>query len=129
MTKKYLFYVRVLREIDVLRQEATLLQEQMRTVRGDIQKVNQDTADGMRNLIELDLVKNRIQSASKALQEADNWVTLSAQIDDTFESKDTVQVRDTKADSNNHIHFFSNYADRNKINRYATIIKNSDRCS
>jgi hypothetical protein len=64
----------------------------MRTVRGDIQKVNQDTADGMRNLIELDLIKNRIQSASKALQEADNWVTLSAQIDDTFESKDTVQV-------------------------------------
>lgn len=85
---------RVLREIDVLRHEATLLQEQMRTVRGDIQKVNQDTADGMRNLIELDLVKNRIQSASKALQEADNWVTLSAQIDDVFESKDTVQVRD-----------------------------------
>jgi len=66
----------------------------MRTVRGDIQKVNQDTADGMRNLIELDSVKNRIQSASKALQEADNWVTLSAQIDDTFESKDTVQVND-----------------------------------
>ena len=65
----------------------------MRTVRGDIQKVNQDTADGMRNLIELDLVKNRIQAASKALQEADNWVTLSAQIDDVFESKDTVQVR------------------------------------
>lgn len=64
----------------------------MRTVRGDIQKVNQDTADGMRNLIELDLVKNRIQSASKALQEADNWDTLSAQIEDTFDSKDTVQV-------------------------------------
>ena len=77
----------------MLRHEATLLQEQMRTVRGDIQKVNQDTADGMRNLIELDLVKNRIQSASKALQEADNWVTLSAQIDSTFEAKDTVQVR------------------------------------
>jgi len=73
----------------------------MRTVRGDIQKVNQDTADGMRNLIELDLVKNRIQSASKALQEADNWVTLSAQIDDTFESKDTVQVWDEKLILNN----------------------------
>jgi len=64
----------------------------MRTVRGDIQKVNQDTADGMKNLIELDLVKNRIQLASKALQEADNWVTLSAQIDDIFETKDTVQI-------------------------------------
>lgn len=85
-------FPRVLREIDVLRHEATLLQEQMRTVRGDIQKVNQDTADGMKNLIELDLVKNRIQSASKALQEADNWVTLSAQIDDVFETKDTVQI-------------------------------------
>jgi len=78
----------------------------MRTVRGDIQKVNQDTADGMRNLIELDSVKNRIQSASKALQEADNWVTLSAQIDDTFESKDTVQVRDKKLILNNNILFF-----------------------
>lgn len=76
----------------MLRHEATLLQEQMRTVRGDIQKVNQDTADGMRNLIQLDSVKNRIQSATKALQEADNWVTLSAQIEDTFESKDFTQV-------------------------------------
>ncbi|CAF3016299.1 unnamed protein product [Rotaria socialis] len=85
-------FPRVLREIDVLRHEATLLQEQMHTVRGDIQKVNQDTADGMKNLIELDLVKNRIQSASKALQEADNWVTLSAQIEDTFDSRDTVQI-------------------------------------
>ncbi|CAF0742710.1 unnamed protein product [Adineta steineri] len=85
-------FPRVLREIDVLRHEATLLQEQMRTVRGDVQKVNQETADGMRNLIELDSVKNRIQLASKALQEADNWVTLSAQIDDVFESKDTVQI-------------------------------------
>ena len=83
---------RVLREIDVLRQEATLLQEQMRTVRGDIQKVNQDTSNGMRNLIELDLVKSRIQSASKALKEADNWVTLSAQIEDIFETTDNVQV-------------------------------------
>ncbi|CAF0924991.1 unnamed protein product [Adineta ricciae] len=85
-------FPRVLREIDVLRHEATLLQEQMRTVRGDIQKVNQDTADGMRNLIQLDSVKNRIQSATKALQEADNWVTLSAQIEDTFESKDFTQI-------------------------------------
>ena len=65
----------------------------MRTVRGDIQKVNQDTAEGMKNLIELDVVKNRIQAASKALKEADNWVTLSTQIDETFETKDAVQVR------------------------------------
>jgi conserved oligomeric Golgi complex subunit 7 len=64
----------------------------MRNVRGDIQKVNQDTADSMKNLIELDLVKNRVQSASKALQEADNWVTLSAQIDEVFETKDAAQV-------------------------------------
>jgi hypothetical protein len=124
-----LFYFRVLREIDVLRHEATLLQEQMRTVRGDIQKVNQDTADGMRNLIELDLVKNRIQSASKALQEADNWVTLSAQIDDTFESKDTVQVRGTKLIVDNHILFSSDHLDSSKINSYATITKNSYRCT
>ncbi|CAF1091088.1 unnamed protein product [Didymodactylos carnosus] len=82
-------FPRVMREVDLLKHDATLLQEQMRSVRGDIQK---DTAEGMRNLIELDLVKNRIQSASKALHEADNWVTLSAQIDDTFESKDTVQI-------------------------------------
>lgn len=117
-------WFRVLRDIEILRHEATLLQDQMRAVRGDVEKVNQDTAEGMKNLIELDRVKNRIQSASKALQEADNWVTLSTQIDEIFDSKDTTQVKHVWIECHSSDDFV--FEDRCKTHRYATVIENFD---
>ncbi|CAB4019866.1 conserved oligomeric Golgi complex subunit 7-like [Paramuricea clavata] len=75
---------RVLRELEVIRQEATLLKEQMRLVKDDIKAVEQNTSESMKMLLDLDEVKSRIQSASHALQEADNWTTLSADVDKVF---------------------------------------------
>ncbi|XP_046855424.1 conserved oligomeric Golgi complex subunit 7-like [Xenia sp. Carnegie-2017] len=77
---------RVLREIEVIRQEATLLKEQMGLVKDDIKAVEQNTSESMKMLLDLDEVKSRIQSASHALQEADNWTMLSADLDKVFKS-------------------------------------------
>lgn len=38
-------------------------------------------------LVELDQVKSRMQLAAEALQEADKWSTLSADIEETFKTQ------------------------------------------
>eukprot|EP00058_Branchiostoma_floridae_P024597 XP_002610087.1 hypothetical protein BRAFLDRAFT_115206 [Branchiostoma floridae] len=42
----------------------------------------------MKVLVELDAIKSRIQSMSVALQEADNWTKLSADVEEVFQSQD-----------------------------------------
>ncbi|XP_054850708.1 conserved oligomeric Golgi complex subunit 7 isoform X2 [Eublepharis macularius] len=79
---------RVLREVEALRQEATFLKEQMVLVREDIKRLEQDTAQSMQVLVELDHVKSRMQLAAESLQEADKWSTLSADIEETFKTQD-----------------------------------------
>ncbi|KAJ6653885.1 hypothetical protein lerEdw1_007643, partial [Lerista edwardsae] len=79
---------RFLREVEALRQEATFLKEQMVLVREDIQRLEQDTAQSMQVLVELDHVKSRMQLAAESLQEADKWSTLSADIEETFKTQD-----------------------------------------
>lgn len=43
-------------------------------------------------LVELDQVKSRMQLAAEALQEADKWSTLSADIEETFKTQVCVGV-------------------------------------
>ena len=42
----------------------------------------------MQTLLKLDNIKSRMKDASDALREADNWTTLSADVDEVFESGD-----------------------------------------
>lgn len=79
---------RVLRDVEALKQEASFLKEQMVLVKEDIRKFEQDTAQSMQVLVEIDQVKSRMQLASEALQEADKWSTLSADIEETFKTQD-----------------------------------------
>lgn len=83
---------RVMRELEAVRQEAQLLQEQMKMVKHDIQKVEHDTALSMQTLLKLDAIKSRMMDASEALQEADNWTTLSANVDEVFDSGDVNKI-------------------------------------
>ena len=46
----------------------------------------------MQTLLKLDEVKERMQAAANALQEADNWTTLSANVDEVFDSGDVALV-------------------------------------
>uniref|UniRef100_A0A8C2Z7K8 Conserved oligomeric Golgi complex subunit 7 n=1 Tax=Cyclopterus lumpus TaxID=8103 RepID=A0A8C2Z7K8_CYCLU len=79
---------RVLRDVEALKQEASFLKEQMVLVKEDIKKFEQDTAQSMQVLVEIDQVKSRMQVAAEALQEADKWSTLSADIEETFKTQD-----------------------------------------
>ncbi|XP_048465333.1 conserved oligomeric Golgi complex subunit 7 [Rhincodon typus] len=79
---------RALRDVEALKQEASFLKEQMILVKEDIRKFEQDTAQSMQVLVELDEVKSRMQAASEALQEADKWSTISADIEETLKSQD-----------------------------------------
>lgn len=79
---------RVLRDVEALKQEAFFLKEQMVLVKEDIKKFEQDTVQSMQVLVEIDQVKTRMQLAAEALQEADKWSTLSADIEETFKTQD-----------------------------------------
>uniref|UniRef100_A0A669ED80 Conserved oligomeric Golgi complex subunit 7 n=1 Tax=Oreochromis niloticus TaxID=8128 RepID=A0A669ED80_ORENI len=79
---------RVLRDVEALKQEASFLKEQMVMVKEDIKKFEQETVQSMQVLVEIDQVKSRMQLAAEALQEADKWSTLSADIEETFKTQD-----------------------------------------
>ncbi|CAN9509110.1 unnamed protein product [Ophioblennius macclurei] len=83
---------RVLRDVDALKQEASFLKEQMVLVKEDIKKFEQDTVQSMQVLVEIDEVKSRMQLAAEALQEADKWSTLSADIEETFKTQDLAVI-------------------------------------
>ncbi|NWX91226.1 COG7 protein, partial [Nothoprocta pentlandii] len=79
---------RVLRDVEALRQEAAFLREQMVLVKEDIRRFEEDTAQSMQVLVEIDRVKSRMQLAAESLQEADKWSTLSADIEETLKTQD-----------------------------------------
>uniref|UniRef100_A0A7N6BPH9 Conserved oligomeric Golgi complex subunit 7 n=1 Tax=Anabas testudineus TaxID=64144 RepID=A0A7N6BPH9_ANATE len=83
---------RVLRDVEAVKQEATFLKEQMVLVKEDIKKFEQDTVQSMQVLVEIDQVKSRMQLAAEALQEADKWSTLSADIEETFKTQDLALI-------------------------------------
>ncbi|GAA6087456.1 conserved oligomeric Golgi complex subunit 7 [Tachysurus ichikawai] len=83
---------RVLRDIEAVKQEASFLRDQMVMVKEDIKKFEQDTVQSMQVLVELDQVKSRMQLAAEALQEADKWSTLSADIEETFKTQDVAVI-------------------------------------
>ncbi|XP_068100547.1 conserved oligomeric Golgi complex subunit 7 isoform X2 [Hyperolius riggenbachi] len=83
---------RVLRDVEALRQEAAFLKEQMILVKEDIKKFEQDTAQSMQVLVEMDKVKSRMQLAAESLQEADKWSTLSADIEETFKTQNITVI-------------------------------------
>ncbi|KAG7227791.1 hypothetical protein INR49_013585 [Caranx melampygus] len=83
---------RVLRDVEAVKQEASFLKEQMVLVKEDIKKFEQDTVQSMQVLVEIDKVKGRMQLAAEALQEADKWSTLSADIEETFKTQDLAVI-------------------------------------
>ncbi|XP_016146878.1 conserved oligomeric Golgi complex subunit 7 [Sinocyclocheilus grahami] len=83
---------RVLKDIEALKQEASFLKDQMILVKEDIKKFEQDTVQSMQVLVEIDQVKSRMQLAAEALQEADKWSTLSADIEETFKTQDVAVI-------------------------------------
>lgn len=79
---------RVLRDVESLQQEALLLQANMAEVREELAKANVDPGKSMQTLVQMDELKQRIQAKSKALKEADNWTTLTGEIEEAMDNVD-----------------------------------------
>ncbi|XP_034235213.1 conserved oligomeric Golgi complex subunit 7 [Thrips palmi] len=79
---------RVMRDTDILQQEALMLREKMKTVREEMSKVQSDTGESLATLEHIDQLKTRLQKAKQALHEADNWSLLAADLEEVFESGD-----------------------------------------
>ncbi|KAL5483724.1 hypothetical protein EMCRGX_G020132 [Ephydatia muelleri] len=83
---------KVLRDVESVRQEAQLLKEQMTVVKEDIKLIESNTAHSMKVLVEVDSMKTKMVASQRALQEADNWTTLSADVEDVFASQDLQKI-------------------------------------
>ncbi|XP_077983120.1 conserved oligomeric Golgi complex subunit 7-like [Glandiceps talaboti] len=115
---------RVLRDIEAVKQEATLLQEQMQMVKEDIKKVEQDTAQSMQMLLELDAIKSKMQAASTALKEADNWTTLMSDIDDLFLSQDVQAISKKLLAMQHSLSLLAHCGDYEERSQYLETLKN-----
>ena len=58
----------------------------MAAVQEEIDKVNRETGTSMETLVQMDILKERIQATRRALKEADNWTTLTAEIEDAIDN-------------------------------------------
>nr|CAD7593363.1 unnamed protein product [Timema genevievae] len=83
---------RVMRDTELLHQEALLLREKMQLVKVEIAKVEQDTGQSMATLERIDNIKTELQAAKQALHEADNWIILAADLEEVFESGDIESI-------------------------------------
>jgi len=88
---------RVIREANQLEQEASLLRDKLVAVRGEMESVEFETRENMSTLVKMDTVKERLAATNRALQEADNWSSLDAQVEDAFDSDDLDKVTDRLA--------------------------------
>ncbi|XP_021926091.1 conserved oligomeric Golgi complex subunit 7 isoform X2 [Zootermopsis nevadensis] len=83
---------RVMRDTEILHQEALLLRDKMHSVKQEIAKVEQDTAQSMKTLERIDRIKTELQAAKEALHEADNWTVLATDLEEVFESGDIQSI-------------------------------------
>ncbi len=79
---------KVMRETESLQKDSCLLREQMKTIKEKLNKIESESSKSMQTLINIDVVKKRMQETCKALQEADNWTTLSSDVEEVFLSAD-----------------------------------------
>ncbi|XP_015429189.1 PREDICTED: conserved oligomeric Golgi complex subunit 7 [Dufourea novaeangliae] len=83
---------RVLRDTQLLQQEALDLREKMVGVKQEIEKVEKDTASSMTTLERIDRIKTDLQNAKQGLHEADNWSVLATDVEEVFESGDVEAI-------------------------------------
>lgn len=79
---------RVLRDSQLLQQEALALKEKMVTVKQEIAKVEESTVSSIESLERLDKIKTQLETAKRGLEEADNWTALANDVEEVFESGD-----------------------------------------
>lgn len=85
---------RIVREMESVRQEATILQEQMSLIKCDIEKEEKSTQESMCKLLTIDCQKKKLTQVELALQEADSWSQICDNIDNVMKSGDINKIAD-----------------------------------
>ncbi|RWS14030.1 conserved oligomeric Golgi complex subunit 7-like isoform X2 [Dinothrombium tinctorium] len=80
------------REVETLQEEAALMKSEISKMKEGLIKIEQSSNKAMDNLIAIDKIKTRMQDNCKALQEVDNWSTLSSDVEQIFDSADAEQI-------------------------------------
>ncbi|XP_058793397.1 conserved oligomeric Golgi complex subunit 7 isoform X2 [Phymastichus coffea] len=88
---------KILRDAQLLQQEALSLKEKMQVVKLDFENVEKRTSSSIRVLEEYDRMKTELINKTESLKEADNWLALSNDVDDIFESGDINKIANTIA--------------------------------
>ncbi|XP_076681103.1 conserved oligomeric Golgi complex subunit 7 isoform X2 [Andrena cerasifolii] len=83
---------RVLRDTQLLQQEALALREKMVAVKQEIEEVEKNSASSMATLERIDRIKTDLQIAKQGLHEADNWTVLANDVEEVFESGDVEAI-------------------------------------
>ncbi|KAJ8667096.1 hypothetical protein QAD02_008758, partial [Eretmocerus hayati] len=81
---------KVLRDTQLLQQEALALKEKMKTVKVELENVEKDTRSSIQVLEKFDKMKTELES----LKEADNWTALANDVEDVFESGEVEKIAD-----------------------------------
>ncbi|KAK0159641.1 hypothetical protein PV327_010735 [Microctonus hyperodae] len=83
---------RILRDTQLLQQEAIALKDKMIIVKDEIVRVEKNTALSMVSLENIDRMKTDLQLAKERLHEADNWTVLANDVEEVFESGDVENI-------------------------------------
>lgn len=102
---------RIIRDSEMLHQEALLLQEKMKLIKEEIAKVEKDTGESMATLEKIDRVKTELQVAKEALHEADNWTVLATDIEEVFETRNIEQIANKLVSMQQSLSILANAAD------------------
>lgn len=88
---------KVIGEAEVLNREAAELCSEVVDVRTKMICAVQQSSEAVESLVQLDQAKQRLQKTYKALQEANNWTTLTLDVDEVFETGDIDQIAEKLA--------------------------------
>lgn len=79
---------RIMKDANVLSQEAEMLQQKMSAVKQEIIDVEKSTRASMASLERIDKIKSELLAAKQSLHEADNWTLMTTDIEEIFERGD-----------------------------------------
>ncbi|XP_008202373.1 conserved oligomeric Golgi complex subunit 7 isoform X1 [Nasonia vitripennis] len=86
---------KVLRDTQLLQQEALALKEKMQTVKKELENVEKGTTSSIQMLEKLDKIKTEYINKTEGQRESDNWAAATNEIEDIFESGDVEKIADT----------------------------------
>lgn len=103
----------MLRDVELLGSEVAHFQSKLQGMQSEVAKVEAEATHSMDRLMKLDEVKTKLKATTKALQEADNWTTLMADIEELFESADMVALSQRLSSLKQSLDLLSHVSDYN----------------